>query len=206
MKKLNNNNKMLRNIGLYLLLGIILISLLSSFLEPQDNSLKLNYSQFLSMLNNNKIKKVVIINDAIIGQFENGNKFTTYVPNDPDLLKILKEKQVEIDVKPPAEPSWWIKFLTSIFPTLLFIGFWIIWFQQMQGGGGKVMSFAKSKAKLVNDDKKKVTFKDVAGVDEAKEEVVEVVEVVGVVGVVGDVGDVGDSAVCLFVFLLMSDK
>ncbi len=173
-----NNSKGFRGIGLYLLLGIILISILSSFLEPQQKSniIRLSYSEFLSNLEHNRIKKVIITQDTIIGIFEDGNKFTTYIPNDPELIKLLKQKEVDIEVKPPSEPPWWLRFLTSIFPTLLFIGFWIIWFQQMQGGGGKVMSFAKSKAKLVSGDKKKVTFKDVAGIDEAKEEVVEIVE------------------------------
>ncbi len=173
-----NNSKGFRGIGLYLLLGIILISILSSFLEPQQKSniIRLSYSEFLSNLEHNRIKKVIITQDTIIGLFEDGNKFTTYIPNDPELIKLLKQKEVDIEVKPPSEPPWWLRFLTSIFPTLLFIGFWIIWFQQMQGGGGKVMSFAKSKAKLVSGDKKKVTFKDVAGIDEAKEEVVEIVE------------------------------
>ncbi len=172
------NNKGFKGIGLYLLLGIILISILSSFLEPRENTniLKLTYSQFLSNLEHNRVKKVIITDNTIIGTFEDGNKFTTYIPNDPDLMKLLKQKEVNIEVRPPVESPWWLRFLTSIFPTLLFIGFWIIWFQQMQGGGGKVMSFAKSKAKLVTGDKKKVTFKDVAGIDEAKEEVVEIVD------------------------------
>ncbi|HID15815.1 MAG TPA: cell division protein FtsH, partial [Candidatus Atribacteria bacterium] len=154
-----NNGKSFKSIGLYLLLGIILISILTSFLEPQQDSnvKKLSYSEFLSHLEHNRIRRVIITNDTLMGIFEDGNKFVTYIPNDPDLIKILKQKEVDIEVKPPAEPSWWLRFLTSLFPTLLFIAFWIIWFQQMQGGGGKVMSFAKSKAKLVSGEKKKVT-------------------------------------------------
>ena len=104
-----------------------------------------------------------------------GNAFqTTAPPKDPDLIKSLRQKNVRIVVVPPEQTSWYMSILISWFPMLLLLGIWIFFMRQMQSGGGKAMSFGKSKARLLNDTKNKTTFKDVAGVDEAKEELHEI--------------------------------
>jgi len=120
---------------------------------------------------------VVISGDNISGKYMDGNAFqTTAPPKDPDLIKSLRQKNVRIVVVPPEQTTWYMSILISWFPMLLLLGIWIFFMRQMQSGGGKAMSFGKSKARLLNDTKNKTTFKDVAGVDEAKEELHEIIE------------------------------
>ena len=124
-----------------------------------------------------QINEVVISGDNISGKYMDGNAFqTTAPPKDPDLIKSLRQKNVRIVVVPPEQTSWYMSILISWFPMLLLLGIWIFFMRQMQSGGGKAMSFGKSKARLLNDTKNKTTFKDVAGVDEAKEELHEIIE------------------------------
>ncbi|GAG64158.1 unnamed protein product, partial [marine sediment metagenome] len=103
-------------------------------------------------------------------------EFSTYSPDDPEMINILRSKNIIIEAKPPVKVSWWMQLLSSLLPMLLIIGIWLFMIQQMQGGGNKVMSFGKSKAKLIGKETPKVTFKDVAGIDEAEEEVEEIIE------------------------------
>jgi len=178
---LNKNNfkgnKNYRSIGLYLLVLIIAVSIISSFFEPKTSSIQeFTYSQFLKEVETNNVAKVTIINNSITGTLVNGTKFSTYSPNDPELINILRTKNIVIEAKPPVEVSWWMRLLSSLLPMILIIGIWLFMLQQMQGGGNKVMSFGKSKAKLLGKETPKVTFKDVAGIDEAEEEVEEVIE------------------------------
>ncbi len=169
-------NKNYRNIGLYLLVLIITVSIISSFFEPKSSTQEFTYSQFLKEVEANNVSKVTIKENSITGSLIDGTKFSTYSPNDPELISILRSKNIIIEAKPPVEVSWWMRLLSSILPMLLIIGVWLFMLQQMQGGGNKVMSFGKSRAKLLGKETPKVTFKDVAGIDEAEEEVVEVIE------------------------------
>ena len=176
-KKNLKDNKYYKNIGLYLLVIVILITIISSFFDPiTNNQQELTYSQFLKEVEANNILSVTIVENSINGTLSNGTEFTTYSPDDPELINILRSKNIVIDAKPPVEISWWMRLLSSLLPMLLIIGIWLFMLQQMQGGGNKIMSFGKSKAKRLSSDVPKTTFKDVAGIDEAKEEVEEVIE------------------------------
>ncbi len=172
-------NDILKNIFIWIIAGIILFSLFNAF-APKDRGVStLTYTQFLSAVNNSQIKEVTI-DDAtglISGAYNNG-QFQSYLPlPDPFLLGDLLKKGVDVKGKPPAEESLWTKILISWFPFLLLIGVWLFFMRQMQGGGkGGLMSFGKSKARMLTKDENKITFADVAGVDEAKAEVKEVVD------------------------------
>lgn len=171
------NNKYYKNIGLYLLILVISVTILSSLFDPLSTTIQeLTYSQFLKEVEANNIASVTMMGKTISGRFASGKEFTTYSPDDPEMINILRGKNIEINAKPPVQPSWWISLLSSIFPVVLIIGVWIFMLRRMQGGTNSAMSFGKSKAKRLSNDVPKVTFKDVAGIDEAKEEVEEVIE------------------------------
>jgi len=176
-KKDLKGNKNYRNIGLYLLMLIITVSIISSFFEPKSaTQQELTYSEFLKEVEINNVSKVTIVDNSINGILMNGTEFFTYSPDDPEMINTLRSKNVIIEAKPPVKVSWWMQLLSSLLPMLLIIGIWLFMIQQMQGGGNKVMSFGKSKAKLLGKEIPKVTFKDVAGIDEAEEEVEEIIE------------------------------
>ena len=176
-KKDLKGNKNYRNIGLYLLMLIITVSIISSFFEPKSaTQQELTYSEFLKEVEINNVSKVTIVDNSITGTLMNGTEFFTYSPDDPEMINTLRSKNVIIEAKPPVKVSWWMQLLSSLLPMLLIIGIWLFMIQQMQGGGNKVMSFGKSKAKLLGKETPKVTFKDVAGIDEAEEEVEEIIE------------------------------
>jgi len=171
-------DKFFRNIGLYLLILLVSISAINYFSLLQESKVKeVRYSEFVSAVEKNQVQQVTIVgSNSINGVLKDGTAFKTYAPNDPDLVKKLLARNIVVDSKPPPEPPWWSPFLSSILPTLLLIGVMIFIMQQMQGGGNRVMSFGKSRAKLHSEEKTKVTFDDVAGVEEAKQELAEVVE------------------------------
>ena len=176
-KKDLKGNKNYRNIGLYLLMLIITVSIISSFFEPKSTTQQeLTYSEFLKEVEMNNVSKVTIVDNTITGILMDGREFSTYSPDDPEMINILRSKNIVIEAKPPVKVSWWVQLLSSLLPMLLIIGIWLFMIQQMQGGGNKVMSFGKSKAKLLGKETPKTTFKDVAGIDEAKEEVEEIIE------------------------------
>ena len=176
-KKDLKGNKNYRDIGLYLLMLIITVSIISSFFEPKSATQKeLTYSEFLKEVEINNVSKVTIVDNSIAGILMDGTEFSTYSPDDPEMINILRSKNIVIEAKPPVKVSWWMQLLSSLLPMLLIIGIWLFMIQQMQGGGNKVMSFGKSKAKLIGKETPKVTFKDVAGIDEAAEEVQEVID------------------------------
>ena len=176
-KKDLKGNKNYRNIGLYLLMLIITVSIISSFFEPKSTiQQELTYSEFLKEVEMNNVSKVTIVDNTITGILMDGREFSTYSPDDPEMINTLRSKNIVIEAKPPVKVSWWMQLLSSLLPMLLIIGIWLFMIQQMQGGGNKVMSFGKSKAKLLGKETPKTTFKDVAGIDEAKEEVEEIIE------------------------------
>ncbi len=133
------------------------------------------YSDFLAMVDENRVQQVVIQGQELTATDTNGHKYKIYTPDDPDLIKTLRAKNVRIVAKPPTESPWY-NILISWFPMLVLIGIWVFFMRQMQAGGGKALSFGKSRARLMSDTQEKVTFEDVAGIDEAKEELTEVVE------------------------------
>jgi len=173
---------MVKNIIMWVVIAGVLMSIFNNFGGAQQSSNNaLSYSQFINSVNAGQVSKVSIDGPNIIGQTASGERFTTRSPGDIHLVDDLLKNGVEIVAKPPEEQSAIMSILISWFPMLLLIGVWIFFMRQMQGGGGGAggrgaMSFGKSKAKLLNEDEIKVTFADVAGVQEAKEEVEEVVD------------------------------
>ena len=169
-------NKFFRNVSFYLLIIIIAISIIDYYSSKTTNKLEISYTQFLQQVQEQKVEKVTIVENAIRGKLKDGVEFTTVAPNDPTLINTLREQGVDIKAEQPPQPPWWTTLFSSILPILLLIGVWFFIMQQTQGGGNRVMSFGKSKAKLHSEDKIKVSFKDVAGADESKQELEEVVE------------------------------
>lgn len=168
---------MAKNLVLWLVIAIVLISLFQSFGPSDSNNRRVDYSTFMSELNQDQIKEARINGRAIIVIKKDNNRYTTYIPvNDPKLLDILLSKNIKVVGEPPEEPSLIASIFISWFPMLLLIGVWIFFMRQMQGGGKGAMSFGKSKARMLTEDQIKTTFADVAGCDEAKEEVKELVD------------------------------
>lgn len=158
---------------------VLVISMVNTFFSPQEGmkvSQRLSFSAFLNAVENGLVKEVVIEENIVKGVMKDGTVFVVNIVNDPSLPQMLAKKGVKVEVEPPVKTPWWAQFFSSLFPTLLLIGAWIFILYHMQGGGGKVMSFGKSRAKLFLDNRPRVTFKDVAGIEEAKEELKEVID------------------------------
>ena len=168
-----------KNLVMWAIIVFLTIGLYNMFKQPQNiqQSNNISFSEFLNEVDNGRVVQVDIKGNNISGKLANGKNFNTYAPNDPNLVEKLTDKGVGITAAPTEDkmPSL-LGVLLSWFPMLLLIGVWIFFMRQMQGGRGGAMGFGRSKAKLMSDSKKKVTFPDVAGVEEAKEEVQEVVE------------------------------
>ena len=169
-------NKFFRNVGFYLLIIIIAISIIDYYSSRTTTKTEVSYSAFLKQVEDQKVERVVIVENTIRGKLKDGQEFSLVTPNDPTLINTLREKKVEIKAEQPPQPPWWTTIFSSILPMLLLIGVWFFIMQQTQGGGNRVMSFGKSRAKLHNEEKIKVSFADVAGAEEAKQELEEVVE------------------------------
>ncbi|NLM71432.1 MAG: ATP-dependent metallopeptidase FtsH/Yme1/Tma family protein [Synergistaceae bacterium] len=170
--------RLVKNLGLYLIMIVLVVSIVNVFLSPTQGPQQvqeIGYSTFLSEVAAGKVSSVLVRENSIAGKFSDGKEFVSYVVGVGDLAKELAGKGVAVEVEPPQRTPWWANMLSSLFPTLLLIGVWVFFLYNMQGGGGKVMNFAKSKAKLFLDNRPKVTFDDVAGCDESKEELSEVV-------------------------------
>jgi cell division protease FtsH len=165
-----------KNLALWLVISLMVILLFNMFHQPQQSSHEATYSQFLGAVQKGDVSQVTIQGDRIQGTYSDGKPFRTFAPRDSDLIRTLRERGVEIQAKPEDENPWYMNLLISWFPMLLLIGVWIFFMRQMQVGGGKAMSFGKSRARLLNETSRKVMFDDVAGVDEAKEELQEIVE------------------------------
>ncbi len=169
-----------KNLALWVIIGLLLVALFNLF-RPSSSSPPTNelaFSQFMAEVEGGRVTDVTIEGNAISGHLANSEQaFSTYAPNDPDLVRTLRENKVAINAKPVTERSpGFFDILINWFPMLLLIGVWIFFMRQMQGGAGKAMGFGKSKARLLTERTGKVTFDDVAGIDEAKQELEEVVE------------------------------
>jgi cell division protease FtsH len=169
-------NKFFRNVGFYLLIIIVAISIIDYYSSKTTTKTEVSYTAFLKQVEDQKVERVTIVDNTIRGKLKDGQEFTLVVPNDPSLINVLREKKIDIKAEQPPQPPWWTTLFSSLLPMLLLIGVWFFIMQQTQGGGSKVMSFGKSRAKLHNEEKIKVTFAEVAGAEEAKEELQEVVE------------------------------
>jgi len=163
---------------MWLVIGLTMILLFNLFNKPQGQNYSMTYSEFWSSVENGVINKVKIQNNKISGAWADGRPFTTIAPDDAELIPMLRQSGVDIAVKTPEETPWYLSIFISWFPMLLLIGVWIFFMRQMQMGGGKggALSFGKTRAKLQNEGEVKVTFKDVAGIDEAKEELEEIID------------------------------
>ena len=173
-------NNSVKNLILLATISLVLVALFNMFNQPPQKQNELAYSQFLAKVKEDEVSAVKIKGDKITGKLVNGERFMTHAPDDPDLVKKLNSRDIRIEAEPQEESPWYMTLLVSWFPILLLIGVWIFFMRQMQmgggGGGGKAMSFGKSRAKLVSEESTQINFTDVAGVDEAKEELQEVVE------------------------------
>ena len=169
-------NPFYKNLALWLVITLMMIMLYNLFNQQNQPETNISYTSFLSMVENEQIAEVVIQGQELIVTDTGRNRFKIFAPQDPDLIPFLRSKGVAINAKPLAESPWYMSVLISWFPMILLIGVWIFFMRQMQAGGGKAMSFGKSRARLQSDQQEKVTFEDVAGIDEAKEELGEIVE------------------------------
>ncbi|HUY18302.1 MAG TPA: ATP-dependent zinc metalloprotease FtsH [Candidatus Binataceae bacterium] len=169
-------NQFSRSIALWLVLGLMFLLLFNIFSRPQTREPEIIFSDFLNQADKGQVSQVTIQGNQIHGVTTAGEHFKTYAPNDPELVKTLRDKSIKIAAKPPESDSWWMLALVQGFPILLLVGVWIFFMRQMQIGGGKAMSFGKSRAKLLTENTHKVTFADVSGIDEAKDELEEIIQ------------------------------
>ncbi|MFM8333229.1 MAG: ATP-dependent metallopeptidase FtsH/Yme1/Tma family protein, partial [Candidatus Methylumidiphilus sp.] len=168
---------MLKNILLWVAVAVVLMSVFNNFGTRKTEDTSMPYSQFISAVNEGQIKQVTIDGHVIKGYLGSGDRFTTYSPGDPHLVDDLLKNRVEIKAHPPEQQSLLMQIFISWAPMLLLVGVWIYFMRKSQGGaGGGAMTFGKSKARLLEEDQIKVTFADVAGVEEAKEDVSEMVD------------------------------
>ncbi len=169
-------NPFYKNLALWLIITMMMIMLYNLFNQKQLAETNINYTEFLAMVENESVAEVVMQGQELFVTDINRNRYKVFSPQDGDLIRILREKGISINAKPPAESPWYMSVLVSWFPMIVLIGVWIFFMRQMQSGGGKALSFGKSRARLMSDQSAKVTFEDVAGIDEAKEELQEIIE------------------------------
>ncbi|HEY5593720.1 MAG TPA: ATP-dependent metallopeptidase FtsH/Yme1/Tma family protein, partial [Nitrospiria bacterium] len=167
----------MKNMLFWLVVGLFMILLFHLFQAPtQSLEEEIIFSDFMTKVDKGEVAEVMIKPNQVNGILKDGNKFKTYTVEYPDLVNLLRDKNVKIVAKPPDESPWYITFLVTWGPFVLFLVLWFFLMRQMQVGGNKALSFGKSRARLLTEDRKKVTFADVAGIDEAKEEVTEIIE------------------------------
>ena len=169
-------NPFYKNLALWLVITLMMVMLYQLFSKQHIVETSISYTQFLAMVNEERVANVIIQGQELYVTGVNEDRFKVYAPQDTDLIKILRQKGVVINAKPPSENPWYMSVLVSWFPMIVLIGVWIFFMRQMQAGGGKALSFGKSRARLMSDQSEKVTFEDVAGIDEAKEELIEIVD------------------------------
>lgn len=169
-------NQFSRNLMLWALIVLAMVMLFNMFQQPQSGSGRIPFTEFMNKVDDGQIMAVTMQGQALSARTADNQTVQTYAPRDANVASMLMEKKVEIKVEPPEESPWYMTLLISWFPMLLLVGVWIFFMRQMQNTGGKAMSFGRSRARLLNQDNARVTFADVAGVDEAKDELSEVVE------------------------------
>ncbi len=172
-------NPNFRNFALWVIIFLLVVALVMLFQNPgqRPSAQEITFSQLLNEVDQGRVREVTIAGAEVTGHFTDNRAFATYAPNDPSLVQTLYKKNVSIAAKPPSDGnSWLVTLLVNGLPLLAFLGMWIFVSRQMQGAGGKAMGFGKSKAKLLTEAHGRVTFEDVAGVDEAKEDLQEIVE------------------------------
>ncbi len=169
-------NPFYKNLALWLVITLMMVMLYNLFSKQNLAETSISYTDFLAMVDDERVKQVVIQGQELFVSDVDGNRLKVFAPEDSDLIKILRNKGVVISAKPPSENPWYMSVLVSWFPMIVLIGVWIFFMRQMQAGGGKALSFGKSRARLMSDQSERVTFEDVAGIDEAKEELIEIVE------------------------------
>jgi len=169
-------NPFYKNIALWLVIMMMMIMLYNLFSQQNISETTISYTEFLAMVDDERVAEVVIQGQELFITDINRRDFKVFAPQDGDLIKILRQKGVAILAKPPSDTPWYMSVLVSWFPMILLIGVWIFFMRQMQSGGGKAMSFGKSRARLLSDQSTKVTFADVAGIEEAKEDLGEIIE------------------------------
>jgi len=168
-------NQFYKNLALWLVIFLVMIMLYNFMTGRKPDQTGISYSEFITALDEGAVREVTLQGQNIVGSYKDDRTFKTFAPEDPNLVAELRKKGVAIQAKKPEDGSFWMTVLVSWGPILLLVGIWIFFIRQMQSGGGKAMSFGKSRAKLLTDTGGQVTFKDVAGVDEAKEELEEIV-------------------------------
>ena len=168
-----------KNLSMWLVIGLTAILLVNLFNQKTETRVPMTYSQFWTSVENGAIRKVTIQGDKVLGFSADGQPFATVTPDDTELIPMLRESGVDISVKEPEQESLWMSIFISWFPMLLLIGVWVFFMRQMQMGGsgkGGALGFGRTRAKLQEEGEVKITFKDVAGIDEAKHELEEIVE------------------------------
>jgi len=168
-------NQFYKNLALWLVICLVMIMLFNMMGQKDEAQKPISYTSFLTAVDEDRVQQVTVQGSDISGTYVDSGKFTTYSPYDPNMIADLREKGVEIEAKPDEDRSFWVTLLVSWGPILLLIAVWIFFMRQMQSGGGKAMSFGKSKAKLLSETSTRITFSDVAGIDEAKDELEEIV-------------------------------
>ncbi len=169
-------NKFFKNVLFYLLIIMVIIWMFDFYNEKGTKPADISYTSFLQHVQQEEIKQVKIVDNVISGKLKDGQEFSTVAPNDGKLVEKLEAKNVDIKAELPPQPPWWMSILSSLLPMLIIVGLWFMMMNQSGAGGGKVMNFGKSRARRYDEDKVKITFKDVAGAEEAKQELEEVVE------------------------------
>ena len=169
------NSPFYKNLALWMVIGLIVIVLFNVFQASQPSRDKLIFSDFLKRVEVGEVREVLIRGKSVSGKLADGNTFRTFTADYPDLITALKDKGVKIAVEPEDSNPWYAYVLQWV-PMLLFIGVWVFFMRQMQGGGAKALSFGKARARLISEKQNKITFQDVAGVEEAKEELREIIE------------------------------
>ena len=168
-------NQFYKNLALWLVISLVMIMLFNMMTQKSQDLKPVPYTTFIAALEEGEVVDVTIQGSNVSGTYGDGSSFKTYAPNDPDLISMLRDQNVVINAEPDETNSFWMTMMVSWGPILLLIAVWIFFMRQMQSGGGKAMSFGKSRAKLLNETQAKITFDDVAGIDEAKNELEEVV-------------------------------